>query len=451
MKSSRCVIFAMMILQSLSFSAVEAAVNSSLSVGDVKGPPSAPRNVSRSIIGITGLGRDYRVLWKASKDNGGLPVNYTVKLCQSDYSDCRNSVSPDCHVANVISPSKGFLCVLSTKDFSHINPSQQYSEHRVCVEASNVAGKNKTCILADVVDAYGGTPRPPLNFSVGLENGQFTVRWEERNGWQQHALIKKLYTVTYYPLSKQNFVQTKVVEDSTVATLTDLEIFTVYCVQLFIQFEHGDWKKTAPSDRLGPLCHKTEAGEPSNQPQIVTHKDYLFPEDSSVRDVAVEWKPALPSSWNGTPGKFVISSFVWEQKSLSKKGEYHANATANSTVLRGLNSGDEYHVFMNKCNEEGKCTGRGRSYRINAVVGDDRGPPGGGEFTNAPIAGISLLVILCVVSAVAGVCWIRKGRQERRRLDIFHDGEDEPDPQYDYDEIDEKKNEYNRVLSKSHL
>ena len=37
MKSSRCVIFAMMILQSLSFSAVEAAVNSSLSVGDVKG------------------------------------------------------------------------------------------------------------------------------------------------------------------------------------------------------------------------------------------------------------------------------------------------------------------------------------------------------------------------------------------------------------------------------
>lgn len=52
-----------------------------------------------------------------------------------------------------------------------------------------------------------GTPRPPLNFSVGLENGQFTVHWEERNGWQQHALIKKLYTVTYYPLSKQNFVQ----------------------------------------------------------------------------------------------------------------------------------------------------------------------------------------------------------------------------------------------------
>ena len=51
------------------------------------------------------------------------------------------------------------------------------------------------------------------------------------------------------------------------------------------------------------------------------------------------------------------------------KGEYHANATANSTVLRGLNSGDNYTVFMDKCNEEGKCSGRGKSYRINAVGG----------------------------------------------------------------------------------
>lgn len=112
--------------------------------------------MSRSVIGITGLGRHYRVLWKASKDNGGLPVNYTVKLCQSNCSDCRSSVSPECHVANVISPSKGFLCVLSVKDFTHIKPVQQYSNHCLCVEASNVAGRNQTCILADVVGAYKG-------------------------------------------------------------------------------------------------------------------------------------------------------------------------------------------------------------------------------------------------------------------------------------------------------
>ena len=53
-----------------------------------------------------------------------------------------------------------------------------------------------------------GTPRPPLDFSVGLENGQFTVRWEERNGWQRSASIKRRYTVTYYPLSKKhNFIK----------------------------------------------------------------------------------------------------------------------------------------------------------------------------------------------------------------------------------------------------
>lgn len=51
------------------------------------------------------------------------------------------------------------------------------------------------------------TPHPPLNFSVGLENGQFTVRWKERSSWQQDALIKKWYTVTYYPLSKKHFIQ----------------------------------------------------------------------------------------------------------------------------------------------------------------------------------------------------------------------------------------------------
>ena len=54
--------------------------------------------------------------------------------------------------------------------------------------------------------------------------------------------------------------QTKVVTDRTVATLTDLETFTVYCVQLFIQFEDGDGNKTAPSETLGPLCRKTDAG-----------------------------------------------------------------------------------------------------------------------------------------------------------------------------------------------
>ena len=47
------------------------------------------------------------------------------------------------------------------------------------------------------------TPRPPLNFRVGLENGQFTVRWGERTSWKVSPVIKRLYTVAYYPSSKK--------------------------------------------------------------------------------------------------------------------------------------------------------------------------------------------------------------------------------------------------------
>ena len=99
--------------------------------------------------------RKFIVLWTASKDSGGLPVNYTVKLCKKNSSVCTNSGSPDCHVTNVVSPSKGFRCVLSNSDFS-ILPAVEYSEHNLCVEASNAAGKSETCIHAGPVDAYAG-------------------------------------------------------------------------------------------------------------------------------------------------------------------------------------------------------------------------------------------------------------------------------------------------------
>lgn len=82
-------------------------------------------------------------------------MNYTVKLCKKNSSVCRNSGSPDCHVTNVVSPSKEFRCVLSKSDFS-ILPHVEFSEHKLCVEASNAAGKSETCIHADPVGAYTG-------------------------------------------------------------------------------------------------------------------------------------------------------------------------------------------------------------------------------------------------------------------------------------------------------
>ena len=104
---------------------------------------------------MLGAGRKFIVLWTASKDNGRLPVNYTVKLCKKNSSVCRNSGSPDCHVTNVVSSSKEFRCVLSNSDFS-ILPAVEFSEHNLCVEASNAAGKSETCIHAGPVDAYAG-------------------------------------------------------------------------------------------------------------------------------------------------------------------------------------------------------------------------------------------------------------------------------------------------------
>ena len=98
----------------------------------------------------------------------------------------------------------------------------------------------------------------------------------------------------------------------------------------------------------------------------------LWNQDHRLRHDLFFIQLALPSSWNGTPGQFVISCgypYVGKQNAQAKKCEYHANATANSTVLRGLNSGNDYLVFMDKCNEEGKCSGRGRSYLIEAVRG----------------------------------------------------------------------------------
>ena len=83
-------------------------------------------------------------------------MNYTVKLCWKDHTVCGNSGSPDCLVTNVVSTSKGFDCVLSKSDLHVIKPAGEFSEHELCVEASNVAGKNETCIHVGVVDAFGG-------------------------------------------------------------------------------------------------------------------------------------------------------------------------------------------------------------------------------------------------------------------------------------------------------
>ena len=45
---------------------------------------------------------------------------------------------------------------------------------------------------------FAGTPKPPLDFKVGVENGKVTVRWNEREAWKYSASVARLYTVLYY-------------------------------------------------------------------------------------------------------------------------------------------------------------------------------------------------------------------------------------------------------------
>ena len=61
--------------------------------------PSPPPNLRYSVVGA--IKREYRVFWSASSVTGGLPVNYSVKLCLNDSFATNNGVcnwssNPDC-------------------------------------------------------------------------------------------------------------------------------------------------------------------------------------------------------------------------------------------------------------------------------------------------------------------------------------------------------------------
>ncbi|XP_068706694.1 uncharacterized protein [Montipora foliosa] len=340
----------------------------SSSSSGVKGPPSPPRNLRRKTVGVAGVHREYWVLWTASKDNGGLPVNYTLKACSNETHYCKFISNPECQANNVISTSKTFSCIMQWKvDFL---PCGEFCDFILCVVAFNDAGENESCIFEEVVDAYGATPRPPLSFRVGIEDGEVTVQWEERDVWIYAAFIDRLYTVMYYPVSGKFVVsnETKEVWNQTSISLSGLEVFTTYCFFLMIQIVDGERNtRSAHSDVLGPKCLRSPAGDPISPPRIVAHQNFIYPGHASLRNVSVQWKLASNSSWKGTPYQYHISCeyhvpMGW--KSLGNKCLYHTDAATNNTVLHHLNSADSYNVYVEMCNEEGLCSGRGKSYLV---------------------------------------------------------------------------------------
>ena len=119
------------------------------------GPPSPPRNLRRSVVGVLGRNREYRIFWSASNDTGGTAVNYTVKLCVNDSiathnNVCRCSSNSDCRPAGILNTNEDFFCILKKSDFG---PNcGEFCNYTICVIASNDFGSTSTCISAPYVD-----------------------------------------------------------------------------------------------------------------------------------------------------------------------------------------------------------------------------------------------------------------------------------------------------------
>ena len=106
------------------------------------------------------LYREYRIFWSASNYTGGLPVNYSVKLCVNDSTAedngaCKWSSNPECRPENVLSTTKDFFCVLqNTKDF--VSPCEKTCNYTIVVVAANEVGSATSWRYLPFINIYSG-------------------------------------------------------------------------------------------------------------------------------------------------------------------------------------------------------------------------------------------------------------------------------------------------------
>ena len=122
-------------------------------------PPSPPRNFRYSVVGAMDLEREYRVFWSASSVTGGLPVNYSVKLCVNDSFTTNNGVcnwssNPDCRPTKVLSADKDFFCVLRSSDF--VSPWEKTCDYTISVVAENAVGSATSWRYLPFIPLYSG-------------------------------------------------------------------------------------------------------------------------------------------------------------------------------------------------------------------------------------------------------------------------------------------------------
>ena len=104
--------------------------------------------------------REYRVIWSASSFTGGLPVNYSIKLCLNDSSEneriCKkNFTDPECRLANVLRTDKDFRCVLQ-KPADFVSLCGKACNYTISVVAENAVGSATSWRYLPFVSSFSG-------------------------------------------------------------------------------------------------------------------------------------------------------------------------------------------------------------------------------------------------------------------------------------------------------
>ena len=111
-------------------------------------------------MGAMDVDREYRVFWSASSVTGGLPVNYSVKMCLNDsYAInnglCKWSSNPDCRPTNILSKDKDFFCVLQySADF--VSPCEKTCNYTLSVVAENAVGSATSWRYLPFIPLFSG-------------------------------------------------------------------------------------------------------------------------------------------------------------------------------------------------------------------------------------------------------------------------------------------------------
>lgn len=121
-------------------------------------PPSPPRNLKSSVVGVYPL-TQIRLSWSSSSYTGGLPVNYSIKVCKNDSitpGACKWIKRAECKPVNVLSTKRDFLCILDKSDFKLSLGDMAYA-YNISVIAANAVGSARTVIYLPYVGFLEGT------------------------------------------------------------------------------------------------------------------------------------------------------------------------------------------------------------------------------------------------------------------------------------------------------